>query len=97
MLRKFEPLDYNEYMAAKTPARPLTEEEIDRAMFTQDLSASLGPQPETIPEQREVSTTFVQQVSASSSTDADLPYPATFAEIVELIKSGKPIPGKHTT
>ena len=25
--------------------------------------------------------------------DPILPYPATFAEIVELIKSGKPIPG----
>ncbi|CCG80568.1 Putative uncharacterized protein [Taphrina deformans PYCC 5710] len=25
--------------------------------------------------------------------DADIPYPASFAEIVDLISSGKPIPG----
>lgn len=96
--RKFEPIDYNEYIARKQAARPLTDEEIDRALLSQDLSASLGPRPDT---STTSSTNLIppssqsqSQAQPAASSDAQLPYPATFAEIVELIKSGKPIPGK---
>lgn len=96
LLRKFEPIDYDTYLAKKTPARPLTDEEIDRALLSQNLSASLGPQPDaghTGSKPTGTGPVEQQNAAASSSSDPQMPYPATFAEIVELIKSGKPIPG----
>lgn len=95
--RKVEAIDLTDYMAWKEPPRPLTEAEIERALLTQDLSASMGPHPESNVGLDSQSSALDMPSGSpnpgSANVAAEMSYPATFAEIVELIKSGKPIPG----
>lgn len=87
-----EPIDLQDYKAWKTPVRPLTEAEIDNALLTQDLSASRGPQFSKKETKTDTATTGLRETTTKPD---DMPYPATFDEIVELIKSGKPVPGQY--
>jgi hypothetical protein len=71
----------------------LTDEDVDAALRKQAQDASLfnydsisiGPRDESVSQ------------GVSANTDAELPYPASFAEIVALIKSGKPVPGMFSS
>lgn len=88
-----EPINLQDYKAWKTPVRPLTDAEIESALLTQDLSASRGPQYNI--KEETITSANANPGEPVSNEDAaeSMPYPATFAEIVELIKFGKPIPG----
>lgn len=85
-IRKVEPIDYDNYKAWKAPVRPLSDADIDEAMRTQSnpTAIGLGSADATPP---------VIVSGPSISNDPDMPYPASFADIVEMIKSGKPVPG----
>ena len=84
--RKVEPIDYHAYKAYKEPVPALTDEDIDQALHSQSLATSHG---QAIPVEPEIIS--ATNITTNNSTDA--PYPATFAEIVELIHSGRPVPG----
>lgn len=85
-------------MAWREPPRPLTDAEIERALLTQDLSASMGPQmghPAAVEDVDGATSGTAMSPRTNADDKAEMSYPATFAEIVELIKSGKPIPGAN--
>lgn len=74
-------------MAWKYPTKPLSAAEIESALKRQDTGAVAsdgGPAPSANPDRSQ----------GSPDVDTEMPYPASFADIVELIKSGKPVPGR---
>lgn len=64
--------------------------DIEDALKTQDTTfVSSTPDVSTT-----TSSTRLEVPAMTPEADADIPYPASFAEIVDLISSGKPIPGE---
>jgi hypothetical protein len=102
--KKKVPIDFNEYKAylATKPSKMDTQPSTESTAVEQPVR-SKAPEPE--PTSNSTTITNTEATTQPASTlhlhhEADLPnpekgapYPPTFAEIVELITSGKPIPG----